>query len=74
MWGGSVRRRAQPTGLSGTVRHNGRMERQEAAGIWGRHYAGVNKPFARIRFDFVVTNEVAGAPITIVAREHAEAA
>jgi len=36
--------------------------------------AGLNKPFARIRFDFAVTREVAGAPTTIVAREHAEAA
>ena len=38
------------------------------------HKAGLNKPFARIRFDFAVTKEVAGAPTTIVAREHAEAA
>jgi catechol 1,2-dioxygenase len=35
--------------------------------------AGLNKPFARIRFDFVVTKEAAGAPKTVVAREHAEA-
>jgi catechol 1,2-dioxygenase len=35
---------------------------------------GLNKPFARIRFDFSLTKEVAGAPATIVAREHAEAA
>ena len=38
------------------------------------HKAGLNKPFARIRFDFAVTKEAAGAPATIVAREHAEAA
>src|SRR5262249_23696125 len=36
--------------------------------------AGLNKPFARIRFDFALTKEVAGAPTTVVAREHAEAA
>lgn len=38
------------------------------------HKAGLNKPFARIRFDFVVNKEVASAPTTIVARDHAEAA
>ena len=38
------------------------------------HKAGLNKPFARIRFDFAVTKEAAGAPATTVAREHAEAA
>lgn len=38
------------------------------------HKVGLNKPFARIRFDFSMTKEVAGAPATIVAREHAEAA
>src|SRR5262249_2934776 len=36
--------------------------------------AGLHKPFARIRFDFALTKEVAGAPMTVVAREHAEAA
>ena len=43
----------------------------EAAEI---HRAGLNKPFARIRFDFVIVKEVAGAPSTIVEREHAAAA
>jgi catechol 1,2-dioxygenase len=38
------------------------------------HKAGLNKPFARIRFDFTVTKEVDGAPASIVAREHAGAA
>src|SRR5262245_41792908 len=38
------------------------------------HKAGLNKPFARIQFDFTVTKEAAGAPASIVAREHAEAA
>jgi catechol 1,2-dioxygenase len=38
------------------------------------HKGGINKPFARIRFDFSMTKEVAGAPVTIVAREHAQAA
>jgi catechol 1,2-dioxygenase len=37
------------------------------------HKAGVNKPFARIRFDFVISKEIAGAPTTVVQREHAEA-
>jgi catechol 1,2-dioxygenase len=36
--------------------------------------AGLNKPFARIQFDFVIIEEVAGAPPTIVEREHAAAA
>jgi len=35
------------------------------------HKAGLNKPFARIRFDFAITKEMAGAPTTIVHREHA---
>lgn len=38
------------------------------------HKAGLNKPFARIRFDFVLNKEAASAPTTIVARDHAEAA
>jgi catechol 1,2-dioxygenase len=38
------------------------------------HKVGLNKPFARIQFDFSVTKAVDGAPATIVAREHAEAA
>src|SRR5262245_61024414 len=38
------------------------------------HQAGLNGPFARIRFDFTVTKEATGAPASIVAREHAEAA
>jgi catechol 1,2-dioxygenase len=38
------------------------------------HKAGLNKPFARIRFDFKLTREAAGAPNTIVHREHAVAA
>jgi catechol 1,2-dioxygenase len=36
--------------------------------------AGLNKPFARIRFDFSMTREVIGAPGTVVIRDHAEAA
>ena len=49
-----------------------RVERiTEAAEIYK---LGLNKPFARIQFDFSLTKEVAGAPATIVAREHAEAA
>jgi catechol 1,2-dioxygenase len=36
--------------------------------------AGLNKPFARIGFDFRITREVAGAPVTVVHREHAVAA
>jgi catechol 1,2-dioxygenase len=43
----------------------------EAAEI---HKAGLNKPFARIRFDFVIAKEAAGAPSTIVEREHASVA
>ncbi len=43
----------------------------EAAEI---HKAGLNKPFARIRFDFVILKDAAGAPPTIVEREHAAAA
>lgn len=43
----------------------------EAAEI---HKAGLNKPFARIRFDFVLVEEAAGAPSSIVEREHAAAA
>lgn len=38
------------------------------------HKAGLNKPFARIRFDFVIIKEAANAPSTIVEREHAAAA
>ena len=38
------------------------------------HQAGLNKPFARIRFDFTLTKEAAAAPTTVVNREHAEAA
>lgn len=38
------------------------------------HKFGLNNPFARIRFDFSMAKEVAGAPATIVTREHAEAA
>ena len=37
------------------------------------HKAGLNKPFARIKFDFAVSKEVADAPTTIVQREHAAA-
>jgi len=49
-----------------------RVERvSDAAEI---HKAGLNKPFSRIRFDFTVTKEATGAPASIVAREHAEAA
>jgi catechol 1,2-dioxygenase len=35
--------------------------------------AGLNKPFARIRFDFAITKEMVGAPTTMVQREHASA-
>jgi catechol 1,2-dioxygenase len=49
-----------------------RVERVADAGEI--HKFGLNKPFARIRFDFSMTKEVAGAPATIVTREHAEAA
>ena len=38
------------------------------------HKAGLNKAFARITFDFAVMKDVAGAPTTIVHREHAAAA
>jgi L-alanine-DL-glutamate epimerase-like enolase superfamily enzyme len=38
------------------------------------HKAGLNKPFVRIGFDFRITREVAGAPGTVVHREHAVAA
>jgi catechol 1,2-dioxygenase len=37
------------------------------------HKAGIYKPFARIKFDFVVMKEVAGLPSTVVHREHAVA-
>lgn len=37
------------------------------------HKAGLNKPFARINFDFVLTSEKAGAPDTVVDREHVQA-
>ena len=37
------------------------------------HQAGLNRPFARIRFDFTVSKAVADAPTTIVQREHAPA-
>ncbi|QIG47856.1 catechol 1,2-dioxygenase [Nordella sp. HKS 07] len=36
--------------------------------------AGLNKPFARIRFDFTLAKSAIAAPTTIVNREHAEAA
>ncbi len=38
------------------------------------HKAGLNKSFARITFDFNMTREKAGAPGTVVKREHAVAA
>ena len=38
------------------------------------HKAGLNKPFARIKFDFAMTREAAGAPKTTVVRDHAIAA
>lgn len=38
------------------------------------HRVGLDKPFARIRFDFTLTRKVAAAPTTEVKREHAEAA
>ena len=38
------------------------------------HKAGLNKPFARIKFDFSVIKDAAGAPTTVVNREHAPAA
>ncbi len=37
------------------------------------HQAGLNRPSARIRFDFTVSKAVADAPTTIVQREHAPA-
>src|SRR5712691_8048614 len=37
------------------------------------HKAGLNKPYAYIKFDFAVSKEVPGAPSTIVRREHAPA-
>jgi len=36
--------------------------------------AGLNKPFARINFDFTLAEELAAAPTTVVNRERAEAA
>jgi catechol 1,2-dioxygenase len=38
------------------------------------HKLGLNRPFARIRYDFVIIKEAAGAPSTIVERERAVAA
>jgi catechol 1,2-dioxygenase len=38
------------------------------------HQAGLNGPFVRIRFDFILTKQVVAAPTTVVKREHAEAA
>jgi catechol 1,2-dioxygenase len=38
------------------------------------HKASLNKPFARIRFDFKMTREADGAPVTVVVRDHAVAA
>jgi len=38
------------------------------------HKAGLNRPFARIQFDFAMTRDKAGAPATVVRREHATAA
>jgi catechol 1,2-dioxygenase len=38
------------------------------------HKAGLNKSFARIKFDFAMTRDKAGAPGTVVKREHAVAA
>ena len=37
------------------------------------HKAGLNKPYAYIKFDFVIGKEVPGAPSTLVHREHAPA-
>jgi catechol 1,2-dioxygenase len=37
------------------------------------HKAGLNKPYAYIKFDFVIGKEVPGAPSTLVRREHAPA-
>jgi catechol 1,2-dioxygenase len=36
--------------------------------------AGLTKPFAKIKFDFTVVKEKAGAPATVVHRQHASAA
>ena len=38
------------------------------------HKAGLNKPFARIRFDFALIKDVTAAPSTVVERERAAAA
>lgn len=38
------------------------------------HQAGLDRPFARIRFDFTLTRRAVAAPTTVVNREHAEAA
>ena len=38
------------------------------------HKAGLNAPFARIKFNFNLIKEVSGAPSTVVHREHAPAA
>ncbi len=38
------------------------------------HKASLNRPFARIQFDFTMTREAEGAPKTVVVREHAVAA
>lgn len=38
------------------------------------HKAELNKPFARIKFDFSMTRDKTGAPTTVVQREHAPAA
>ena len=48
------------------------VERVDEAGAI--HEAGLNSPFARIRFDFAVARDVANAPSTVVHREHAQAA
>jgi catechol 1,2-dioxygenase len=38
------------------------------------HKAGLNAPFARIKFNFNLIKEVSGVPTTVVHREHAPAA
>jgi len=38
------------------------------------HEAGLNRPFARVNFDIVLVEEKAGAPSTLVEREHVKAA
>jgi catechol 1,2-dioxygenase len=38
------------------------------------HKVGLNKPFARIHFDFILNKEVSSVPTAIVTREHAAAA